>query len=347
MQKHGITNEFLLYPAQFWPHKNHVNLLRALDLLRSDHGLRPSLVLTGSDQGNREHVRKLISELHLSEQVFDLGFIPRDDLTCLYASATALVYPSFFGPDNLPPLEAFVLRCPAVAADVPGAREQLGEAPLYFNPADPQEIAAKIAEVLDNKDTRRRSIEEGAKIARQRTPEAYVSAIYSLLDEFEPIRRCWSHRPVPVLTDVGLSFARGKNGVAALVAGWSEPEDWGAWSVQDRCTLQFNVGKFAGRPLSIAFAGRTFQFRDLRVGCYVEDGPIQLWKFAMPTGKRFGGKIAEELCRLRIDPDAVSPTGDVSITFLISDPASPAERGLSANSRALGIGLERISISVL
>lgn len=347
MQKHGITGEFLLYPAQFWPHKNHVNLLRALDLLRNDHGVRPSLVLTGSDQGNREHVRELINVLHLSEQVFDLGFIPRDDLTCLYASATALVYPSFFGPDNLPPLEAFALGCPVVAADLPGAREQLGRAPLYFNPADSQEIAAKIAEVLDNKDARRRAIEEGVKIARQRTPNAYVSAVCALLDKFEPITRCWSHRPPPVLTEVGLSFARGRNGVAALVEGWGAPEDWGTWSVQNRCTLRFNVGKFAGRPLSIAFVGRTFRFRHLLVGCYVEDGPIQLWKFAKPKKPAFGGEMTEEQCRLQIHPSVVPSSGNVSITFLISNPASPAERGLSADSRKLGIGLEHLSISVL
>src|SRR5439155_4907404 len=36
--KYGLRREFLFYPAQFWPHKNHVNLLLALDLLKKDTG---------------------------------------------------------------------------------------------------------------------------------------------------------------------------------------------------------------------------------------------------------------------------------------------------------------------
>ena len=43
---------------------------------------------------------------------------------------------SLFGPENLPPLEAMALGCPVVAADVPGAREQLGDAALRVPPID-------------------------------------------------------------------------------------------------------------------------------------------------------------------------------------------------------------------
>ena len=287
-KQHGIIGDFLFYPAQFWPHKNHINLLLGLDALRREYDLRPSLVLTGSDKGNRDHVRKLVRELHLSEQVFDLGFVSREELTCLYAGASALVYPSFFGPDNLPPLEAFASGCPAVVADVPGAREQLGRGALYFNPSDPDQIAAKICQVLRSEDCRRQLIDEGMKISRQRTPQAYASAVCELLDGFEPIRRCWGQpAPIPTLTNAGLSFARGKDGVEALKEGWGEPEDWGTWSVRERCVLRFNLGQFRGRSLSLMFACRVFQYRNLQVGCYIESGPIQRWHFEMPQGDMF------------------------------------------------------------
>jgi glycosyltransferase involved in cell wall biosynthesis len=105
--KYGITSEFVLYPAQFWPHKNHVNLLLALDQIRRDTGLKLDLVLTGGDKGNLDHVREVIASLGLGAQVHILGFVPRAELDKLYRAAVALTYPSFFGPDNLPPLEAF------------------------------------------------------------------------------------------------------------------------------------------------------------------------------------------------------------------------------------------------
>jgi glycosyltransferase involved in cell wall biosynthesis len=342
-KNHGIIGDFLLYPAQFWPHKNHVNLLLGLDELRREHDLHPKLVLTGSDRGNRNHVHKLVSELHLSEQVFDLGFVSREDLTSLYARARAMVYPSFFGPDNLPPLEAFATACPVIAADVPGAREQLGRGALYFNPCDPRHIAAKIAEVLLNEGCRQQLVDEAMKIVRQRTPRAYISAVCEFLDGFEPIRRCWGLlAPAPILTEAGLSFARGEEGVVALKEGWGEPESWGTWSVQERCVLRLNLRQFARRPLCIAFACRTFQYRALQIGCYVENGPIQRWNFAAPQGEFFATQEPKGLCRLRINPEDVPPSGDVNITFLISDAASLAELGLSADLRRLGLGLERM-----
>ena len=190
-EKYAIKGDFLIYPAQFWPHKNHINLLLALSLLRKRNCLRLSLVLTGSDQGNREYVHNKIQELHLTEHVFDLGFVSREELNTLYTDALALVFPSFFGPDNIPPLEAFALGCPVIAADVPGAEEQLGKAALLFNPSDPADIAAKILTLSENPDNRTRLINEGIKMAKEHTADGYIAAVCKLLDGFEFIRHCW------------------------------------------------------------------------------------------------------------------------------------------------------------
>ena len=102
------------------------------------------MVFTGSDKGNEQLVRRKISELGLDDQIHMLGFVPRDDLKALYSTALALTFASFFGPGNLPPLEAFALGCPVIASRVPGTQEQLGDAALLFNPADPEELANAI-----------------------------------------------------------------------------------------------------------------------------------------------------------------------------------------------------------
>jgi glycosyltransferase involved in cell wall biosynthesis len=117
-KKYQINGGFLLYPAQFWPHKNHVNLVRALRALRDQGHLDLSLVLTGSDKGNLAHVMAEAAKLDLSGHVLAPGFVSREDLNDLCRASAALVFPSFFGPDNLPPLEAFALGVPVVAANV-------------------------------------------------------------------------------------------------------------------------------------------------------------------------------------------------------------------------------------
>jgi glycosyltransferase involved in cell wall biosynthesis len=190
-RKYRIDRDFLLYPAQFWPHKNHVNLLRALKVLRDQDLLDVDLVLTGGDKGNRDHVMNAVAELDLCDHVLNLGFVSREDLNALYRASMALVFPSYFGPDNFPPLEAFALGAPVIAAKVPGAEEQLGGSAMFFDPSNPLDIAAKIEVVCRKPGLRAEMISQGAKIANARTPESYITTLCSFLDRFEAIRRCW------------------------------------------------------------------------------------------------------------------------------------------------------------
>ena len=120
-----------------------------------------------------------------------LGFVEQNDLTALYQGAFALVYPSLFGPDNLPPLEAFALGCPVVISDYDGAREQLGDAPLYVDATAPELITASIRQMLQTPNLRAQMISRGHIRARQWTATDYVRGIFAMLDEFEAIRRCW------------------------------------------------------------------------------------------------------------------------------------------------------------
>lgn len=189
--KYALKRDFLFYPAQFWPHKNHINLLLGLDLLKKDTGIELDLVLTGSDKGNLNHVSETVAALRLTSQVHIPGFVPTADLHGLYREAVSLAYASFFGPDNIPPLEAFALECPVVAARVAGAEEQLGNAALLFDPADPVDISRAILTVYRDQELRAELIRRGKELVSGRSPRAYVEQICRILDDFVPIRRCW------------------------------------------------------------------------------------------------------------------------------------------------------------
>ena len=191
LSKYGVPTGYLFYPAQFWAHKNHVNLLLAVRELRDEHGLILPVVFVGSDKGNMEHVRRRVGELGLTTQVHFLGFVPQVDLITLYRKAFALIYVTFFGPDNLPPLEAFTLQCPVVASDVSGAREQLGEAALLVDPTNPHEIANAVKFLYDDPELRHVLIERGLERASRWTGRDFVTGIFSILDEFETIRHSW------------------------------------------------------------------------------------------------------------------------------------------------------------
>jgi glycosyltransferase involved in cell wall biosynthesis len=191
--KHRIPEEYLFYPAQFWPHKNHVGLLLAVRHLRDRHGLVLPVVLVGTDMGNQAYIQQTVNDLDLTRQVYFLGFVSREDLACLYRNACALVYPSFFGPDNLPPLEAFALGCPVIAADVSGARELLGDGALFVDPRRPEHIAEAIKLIHDDRTLRENLVQRGLARASKWTGREYIKGIFSILDAFEAIRRTWSN----------------------------------------------------------------------------------------------------------------------------------------------------------
>jgi glycosyltransferase involved in cell wall biosynthesis len=182
---------FLFYPAQFWAHKNHVNLLLALKKLANE-GLKIPLVLTGSDFGHQAFVKTRIAELGMKDQVRILGFVDRVQLKWLYQNALALSYLSFFGPENLPPLEAFALGCPVIASKVDGSEEQLSDAALLVDPKNPTEIALAIRQLFEDEALRLALIERGHNRARNWGVEEFVRGVFRIFDDFEPIKRNWA-----------------------------------------------------------------------------------------------------------------------------------------------------------
>lgn len=191
----GMISEdpILFYPAQFWPHKNHVVLLHALKVLLNEFGLRFHLVLTGSDMGNLAYIREQTEALGLSAQVSFLGFVSHSFMACLYKQAVALVYPSLLGPDNFPPIEAFAFGCPVIVANHLDSHAQLDDAAVMVNPLDEHQIAQAIANVYMDASLRNKLIVRGRSFAAKWVTKDYITSVYDILDEFEPYRRCWSN----------------------------------------------------------------------------------------------------------------------------------------------------------
>jgi glycosyltransferase involved in cell wall biosynthesis len=152
LSKYRLEPGYLFYPAQFWPHKNHVTLLAALALLEQQ-GVTERLVLCGSDRGGRDKIDAAIRAFGLSDQISIIGFVESAELGALYRGASALVMPSYFGPTNLPPLEAWAVGTPVIYPDA--FKVQAGDAALLFDYDDPRSLADAIL-ALHTEGTRER-----------------------------------------------------------------------------------------------------------------------------------------------------------------------------------------------
>jgi glycosyltransferase involved in cell wall biosynthesis len=133
----GPREPFLVYPADFYPHKNHDRLLEAFALIRRG---RPELRLVLAGRG--------LERLQPAPGVEARSRVSPDELVELYRTAAALVFPSLHETFGLPPLEAMASGCPVVCSNVGSLPEVCGDAARYFDPASPEEIAAAILEVL-------------------------------------------------------------------------------------------------------------------------------------------------------------------------------------------------------
>lgn len=162
--RYPLPKKFIFYPAQFWEHKNHKRLINAVGKLKQDiPDLK--LVLVGSEKNGYESTLKLVQELNLIENIIFLGYVPDADMPELYRRARALVMPTFFGPTNIPPLEAFVVGCPVAISGIYGIPEQVGDAALLFHPESIDEIAESIKRLWTDDELCAELAEKGRKKA--------------------------------------------------------------------------------------------------------------------------------------------------------------------------------------
>lgn len=141
LSRYGLQPGYLFYPAQFWSHKNHATILLAIRLLR-DQGQKHTLVLCGSDPGGRSTFEALVTQHKLEDSVRILGFVPSVELATLYRAANAMVMATYFGPTNLPPLEAWAVGTPVIYPEA--LKAQAGDAAILFDYDDPVSLAKAI-----------------------------------------------------------------------------------------------------------------------------------------------------------------------------------------------------------
>jgi glycosyltransferase involved in cell wall biosynthesis len=148
--KYKLLRPFMIYPAATWPHKNHQRLLAALRILIDRGRFDGELLLTGASMTIHDDVLGEIDRLGLTGAVRWLGYVPREDIPCLYNLARLMVFPSLFEGFGLPVVEAMACGCPVVCSNATSLPEIAGEAALFFDPSSIEDMAEAISRVWEN-----------------------------------------------------------------------------------------------------------------------------------------------------------------------------------------------------
>ena len=166
LERLGMPERFLVYPANLWPHKNHERLLEALAALR-DRELH--LVLTGQEYDRLGALRRRADALGVGSRVHHLGHVTAQTLAGLYRRAQAMVFPSLYEGFGAPPLEAMACGCPVACSDAASLPEVCGDAALPFDARSVESISVAVGRVTADSELRERLREAGLARARSFT----------------------------------------------------------------------------------------------------------------------------------------------------------------------------------
>ncbi len=150
LQKYSLKeNGFLLYPANFWFHKNHSMLLTAFGMYRHSHPDSPlRLVLTGSPGERMNLLHEAVQRMGLQSSITLPGYLSEDEFAPLLASCKALIFPSLYEGFGMPVLEAMAFSKPVLCSNVTSLPEVAGDGALLFDPRKPHEILAAIEQIM-------------------------------------------------------------------------------------------------------------------------------------------------------------------------------------------------------
>lgn len=185
LETYGIKRPFVFYAGNAHPHKNVEGLIKAFLRVKVQAAEGPwfrhkaseprrrrgesvkdlQLVLSGNDHYFWQRIKKSLQLTVGSEQkdIIFTGYISDEELVAFYKTAECYVVPSFEEGFGIPLLEAMALGCPVVSSNAASLPEVGGDACVYFNPKDTNEMAQKIEEVLNDQKLRYQLIEMGGE----------------------------------------------------------------------------------------------------------------------------------------------------------------------------------------
>ena len=176
----GIEGRYLYYPAQFWSHKNHARLLEAVASLRHEFDI--NCVFSGDTRKNGyESFLESVSRLGLEKSVHCLGYVSEEEISWLYQNARCMIMPTFFGPTNIPPLEAMHFGCPVGVSGIYGIPEQLGDAAVYFDPQSVADMARGIRRLWTDESLRTQCIQKGIVVAQAHSAANFSAGLAHIL----------------------------------------------------------------------------------------------------------------------------------------------------------------------
>ncbi|GAB63385.1 MAG: glycosyltransferase family 1 protein [Candidatus Jettenia sp.] len=173
-KKYGLK-KFILYVSHIQRYKNFLELTKAFILLRDKISDDTQLIFAGEyfDREYYNEMKAFIAEHRYENRIIFLGNIPYEELPYLCSACILFVYPSTCESFGMTLVEAMACGAPVLASHREPMTEICGNAAIYFDPTDPDEIADVILRTLKNQELisalRKKAIERAKAFSWENT----------------------------------------------------------------------------------------------------------------------------------------------------------------------------------
>jgi glycosyltransferase involved in cell wall biosynthesis len=152
--------KYLLYVGTLQPRKNLQVLIKAFGAIKKQ-GNDLKLAITGKKGWLYNDIFKLVSDFGLEKEVIFTDYVTDTELTELYKNALCFILPSLYEGFGIPILEAMSFSCPVISSFASSLPEIGGDACLYFDPTDENDLVDKIKTITENAQLRSELIKKG------------------------------------------------------------------------------------------------------------------------------------------------------------------------------------------
>jgi len=188
---YNLPQKYIFYPAMYLPHKNHKYVIDVIKIIKTEYKIDLHAVFCGSDKGYLKKIKKYVEEQNQSKNIIFLDFVDNEHLPYLYLNSLALAMPTYSGPTNIPPWEAFKMGIPVLYSDIHNIKEVYKDAVYYIDPFEPKSMVTGIIDLINNKNLKDKLIANGKKLLNSIDVDKEFEQFFEIIKKRKKVKEAW------------------------------------------------------------------------------------------------------------------------------------------------------------